>query len=41
MAETYIFFQLLRHLIKSYLKNVVFNNEQRKLTEGKLMRHIN
>ena len=35
------FLQLLPHLIKSDLKNAVFNNEQQKLTEGNLMRHRN
>ena len=29
--------KLLQHLIKSDLKNMVFNNEQQKLAEGKLM----
>ena len=35
------FLQLLPHLIKSHLKKAVFNNEQQKVTEGKLMQHIN
>ena len=35
------FLQLVPHLIKSDLKNAVFNNEQQKLPEGKLMRYRN
>ena len=37
----FYFLQLLPHLIKSDLKNSVFNKEQQKLTDAKSMRHRN